>query len=126
MSNTTVRNYGDARFWEVVVKHDMIKNKVTVDDIKRELREFYHKPVENPDTDGRTFHEDIDGMIVLKPLPECIETLEEAEEYFNEYERIVYRPTYYDCTGQLFTSWHKIFRKPNGKLWMYHSIGRDI
>ena len=66
-----------------------------------------------------------DYCIVKFPLPEDIQSKEEAREYFREYEYIRYRPTYYDCTGQSFTSWYKIFQKPDGRFWAYHAIGID-
>ncbi len=70
--------------------------------------------------------DDGDNCIVKFPLPEDIQSEEEAREWFRENEYIEYRPTYYDCTGQLFTSWYKIFQKPDGRFWAYHSIGRDV
>ena len=68
----------------------------------------------------------IDGYVVKFPLPESIDNAEDADEYFREYEYIHYRPTYYDCTGQAFTSWYKIFRKPDGRFWAYHSVSLDV
>ena len=68
----------------------------------------------------------MDGVIVKFPLPEELTSAEEADEYFREYEYIYFYPSPYDCTGQQFTSWYKIFRKPDGRFWAYHSIGVDI
>lgn len=68
----------------------------------------------------------IDGGIIRFPLPECIKTEEEAREYFEECEYIHYRPTYYDCTGQAFTSWYKVYRAKDGRFWAYHSISYDV
>lgn len=67
-----------------------------------------------------------DYWITKFPLPEDIHTREEAIEYFKEYEYIYYRPTYYDCTGQTFTSWFKVFQKPDGRFWAYHAYGLDV
>ena len=68
----------------------------------------------------------IDGSVIKFPLPEHIETEDEAREYFDEYERIHFKPTPYDCSGQQFTSWYKVFQKPDGRFWCYHSIGVDV
>ena len=125
MSEIRVTNYRDASFWELVLKECDLKNPEKIKEAKRALRKFYNKPIDNPDTDGRVFNDDGDGFTVLKPYPEDIQTKEDAEEYFREYERIEYRPTYYDFTGQLFTSWHKTFCKPDGRYWMYHRISID-
>lgn len=67
-----------------------------------------------------------DYWITKFPLPEDIQTREEAIEYFKEYEYIYYRPAYYDCTGQQFTSWFKVFQKPDGRFWAYHCVSLDV
>ena len=123
MSNHSpiINSYLDVQFWLIVLPD--IKKKERKDDIKRAIRKYLNKA--NPEPERRMFNESIDGVIEVFPLPEDIETMEEATEYFKDFEYIYYRPTYYDCTGQLFTSWYKIFQKPDGRFWAYHSIGRD-
>lgn len=120
--------YDDLHFYEWMLK-DLKKNPVSktekveerIVEMKRQLR------AKNKDTDERVvFCNDFDGCIVKFPLPCDIRSDEEAREWFRDYEYIEYRPTYYDCTGQLFTSWYKIFQKPDGRFWAYHSIGRDV
>ena len=66
----------------------------------------------------------IDGYIELAPLPEQIRTEQAAEEYFDQAMRLEYRPTYYDCTGQLFTGWHKLVNR-HGRWYVYHRICCD-
>ena len=51
--------------------------------------------------------------------------MEEAEEEFEDYHRRTYIERGYDCTGQSFTQWHKIFNI-NGRFVLYHSIGFDV
>lgn len=68
----------------------------------------------------------MDGYVLKFPLPENITSAEDADEYFREYEYLYYRPSAYDCTGQHFTSWYKIFRKPDGRFWAYHSVSVDV
>lgn len=96
-------------------------------DSKRELRAYNKRRDAELSERGKIVHEyGIDGFIVKFPLPERITSLDAANEYFMETEYMECRPSQYDCTGQLFTNWYKIFRKPNGRFWCYHSIGRDV
>lgn len=53
------------------------------------------------------------------------ETIGEMEEFFENYFQIPYYDRGYDCTGQLFTSWHSIF-KVNGNWIIYHCISMDV
>ena len=88
---------------------------------KRAIRTFNRKPV----SERRIIRSDFDGAVVLLPLPEFVKDEESANKWFveNEYKR--YRPSMYDCTGQPFTSWYKLFRR-NGKFWAYHGISMDV
>ena len=52
-------------------------------DLKREMRAFFHRPV----SERRIVQDDgIDGYTELLPLPEYIETMDEAVSYFEDYE----------------------------------------
>lgn len=90
---------------------------------KREIRK-YHKSTEKKD---RHLVKDkgIDGYIELIELPDYIESREEAKEYFESEEELRCLPSAYDCTGQLFTGWYKIFKR-RGKWMAYHSICCDV
>ncbi len=52
------------------------------------------------------------------------ETREEVEEWFRDNYYRTYCDRGYDCTGQLFTSWYKIFLV-DGKWIIYHCITVD-
>ena len=81
-------------------------------DLKREMRTFFHRPV----SERRIIQDDgIDGYTELLPLPEYIETMDEAVSYFEAY----------DCTGQAFTSWYKVFVR-GGRFWAYHCVSVDV
>lgn len=67
----------------------------------------------------------LDGYVLKVQLPDWIETKEEAEEYFEENEKITMRLTPWDCSGQAFTDWYKVFNT-NGSWRAYHSIGFDV
>lgn len=91
-------------------------------ELKRQIREFTHRPAD----ESRIVHDDgFDGYVVLLPLPEFLETMEDAKEYFEEREVLTCRPSMYDCTGQAFTSWYKIFQR-HGRFWAYHSVCFDV
>lgn len=68
---------------------------------------------------------DWDGYLVKIYCPDWVETMEDAEEWFDDYERIemIYYP--WDCTGQLFTCWYRIFNV-NGKWICYHDVALDV
>lgn len=120
--------YDDLRFYEWMLAEakkreskqvlDVIEERVV--EIKKQIRTRNKKT-----SDKTVVHDDGDYYILKFPLPEYIDSKEDAVEYFKEYEYIYYRPTYYDCTGQHFTSWYKIFQKPDGRFWAYHAIGID-
>lgn len=92
------------------------------DDLKREIRAFIHRPV----SERRIIRDyGIDGYVELLPLPEHLETVEDAVNYFEDYEYRHYYPSAYDCTGQAFTNWYKVFRR-RGRFWAYHSVAVDV
>ena len=101
--------------------------KEHIADLKRAIRTYNHrqeKLLAEPEYLVKDYG--IDGYVIRFPLPAWVETEEDAEEYFREELELHYRPSMYDCTGQLFTSWHKIYRKPDGSWWCYHSIACDV
>lgn len=88
---------------------------------KREIRRFHKKS-----NDRRLVKDDgIDGYILLIELPETLENLRDAEEYFEERETICAVPSIFDCTGQAFTSWFKVFKR-RGRFMAYHSVCFDV
>lgn len=123
--------YKEIIAWEKILKElqkqagcDASEVKEVIDKMKRKVRrrkQNYHFSA-----DEKIVSSLFETAIYKYPLPEYLETLEEAEEHFNEYERLYFDPSPYDCTGQHFTSWHKIFRKPDGRFWCYHSVSIDI
>jgi hypothetical protein len=90
-------------------------------EMKRKIRAYQNRPEGNK----RIIKGDYDGMTVLVKLPDYLETEAEAIEYFENVETIEYRPSAYDCTGQAFTSWYKVFRR-FGKFYAYHRICMDV
>lgn len=92
--------------------------------LKEEVRGYLRKKAQEPQ---RSIVKDygIDGCVVLYQLPEFLKNMEDATEYFEENEMMVCRPSMYDCTGQTFTSWYKIFER-RGRMWVYHSISFDV
>ena len=94
-------------------------------EIKQRIR-YLQKKQSNYIPIVKYYGADCDSCVDKFPLPADIKTKEDAERFFYDNEYISYKPSPYDCTGQLFTNWFKIFRKPNGEFWCYHSYSRDV
>lgn len=100
--------------------------------LKRELRWWAHRDTGVMDV-GMGFMVEsrivkdygVDGFIALLALPKVLDTEEEAQEFFDEFIRIDYRPSMYDCTGQAFTGWYKLFRR-DGRFYAYHRVSFDV
>lgn len=93
-----------------------------IKEMKLEIRKYHRRPVSETivvKDDG------MDGAILLEPLPETIKSKEAAREYFEENRWMNCRPSMYDCTGQMFSTWYRIIRRA-GRFWAYHSIAFDV
>ena len=120
--------YSDLHFYEWMF-HELKKQpnskpekvEALIIDMKRQLRANSKRM-----DDRQIVRDGCDSFVAKFPLPEYITTREDAVEYFNEYEYIRMIPSAYDCTGQRFTSWYKIFQKPDGRFWAYHCIEFDF
>ena len=91
-------------------------------DIKRGIRRYIHKQSDRRIVDDAG----VDGYTVLIEMPlGADKSEEEAEEWFleNEYRECV--PSAYDCTGQMFTRWHKLARR-RGHWYCYHAVRFDV
>lgn len=109
----------DDHVYDLAINHAMEEIKKT----KKEIREEHRK--QGADT-GRVIKSDWDSYITLEELKIPADyTYDDAVEYFEEYEVIHMVPSQYDCTGQLFTSWYKIFKR-NGKWMAYHAVNADV
>ena len=107
---------------EAINQKENKKLQKIIVDYKKEIRAYVNKKT----SDRRIIKEyGIDGYIELIALPERLTDLENAIEYFEDVEKIYYRPTYYDCTGQAFTSWYKVFKR-NDRFFAYHSVCFDV
>ena len=89
--------------------------------LKRAIRKYQNAPLD----ETRVIESDFDNTTVLLPLPDWLETKEEADEYFREAEYIELIPCAWDCTGRQFTSWYKVFKR-RGRFWAYHHICLDV
>ena len=124
-----MHNYRDVRIWLTLLRDAERDGKPMDNDkyieIKRAIRKFYHKVCEKAKEDTAVISGDFDCYTRRYPLPECIKTKEEAVEYMEEYEVMECAPSQYDCTGQHFTSWYKVFCR-NGRWQVYHHICVDV
>ena len=92
--------------------------------LKTEIRRYYR---DHPVSDAVLVKDNgIDGYIIRYPLPDFVESKDDGEYYFKENEYIHYRPTYYDCTGQAFTGWFKVYKNTDGRWWVYHAVDFDV
>ena len=100
-------------------------------DFKRKLRAYAHK--ETAVDVGMGFMVErwvvkeygIDGFVELVSIPDVFNSMESAEEFFHDFIERQCRPSMYDCTGQAFTSWYKLFKR-NGAFYAYHSVAFDV
>lgn len=91
---------------------------------KKEIREYLRRDKEQEDSLLRgTLVKDygVDGIIEKLVVPFDVS---DAELWFENEIRIPYYPSAYDCTGQAFTSWHRIY-KQGGRTVIYHRISVD-
>ena len=132
MNRKLQKLYNEKKMWEDFialheVKADSNAMKFANEEIikcKKAIRKEI-KREEDRTKDRRIIKGDWDFYLVKIYCPEWIETMEDAEEWFNDCERIemIYYP--WDCTGQWFTSWHRIFCV-NGKWICYHDVAMDV
>ena len=89
--------------------------------IKRTVREYRDRPR----SQAQIVENLGDYMVVVLPLPATLKGKDDADAYFlNNYYQEAY-PSAYDCTGQIFTSWYKIFER-RGQFWAYHATAMDV
>ena len=89
----------------------------------RDLKESVRRYNRNDVSDRKLITCDGESYIELVALP--ADSIEEAEEYFKENEELHCPPSQYDCTGNLFTKWHKTVKRTDG-FYVYHSVGADL
>ena len=117
----------DDLFFAHYMLHAVPYTEATADalnDLKIEIRNFNRAQAAREER--HIIDEDPDGYITRITLPTTVQDAEEAERWFTETERIDYIPSPYDCTGQLFTRWHKTRKREDGRFICYHSIGYDV
>lgn len=118
--------YEELLFWrkESGLRNNPFINERIIKKLKEGIRDYFKRSNQNTvnlvkwDSDG-------DCMIIREDLPETIRTEEDAEDYFLYHKYREVTPSPYDCTGQLYTAWYKIFQR-NGKYIVYHCICRDV
>lgn len=120
-----IRNKDDVQYAYQVL-HWMRENELRYDagleiSIKCALRRFTNAPLDESRRIVRD--EGIDGYISLEKIPGA-ETREDAEAYFEAHMELTCRPSAYDCTGQFFTVWRKLFQRA-GSWWCYHRVAVD-
>ena len=112
-----MRDYGS-------IVNSIPEKKEVFDEIKRSIRRFYKKVC--APRDCRCVRDNgIDGYVLLITLPEWVQNKQDAIYYMVQNEVMECRPSQYDCTGQHFTNWYKVFCR-RGRWMAYHSIRVDV
>ena len=118
--------YEELIFWKnnPRLKDNALINDRIIKKLKERIRDYFRRINQRT---GRLVKSDPDGdgEIWFEELPETITTKEAAEEWFMYHRYEEATPSLYDCTGQLFTAWYKIFKR-NEKYVVYHCICRDV
>lgn len=110
---------------------DPEKLRTLIAETKRKLRSYAHRGNAVDVGLGFTVERRIvcdrgmDGYVELVSIPDVFDTEEDADEFFRDFLEIRCTPSMYDCTGQAFTSWYKLFQR-NGQFWAYHSVCFDV
>ena len=106
---------------DILADRDGDRAKQRRDSVKRAIRAYQNRPTNQT----RVVRSDYSSLVEVFPLPENLETNEDAEAYFleNHYREAIL--SMYDCTGQIFTSWYKIFKR-RGQFWAYHATAMDV
>lgn len=134
-----IYNKKEARCWYGFLRlmksygheYGVVSDSGNICDIKRALREYSHIPPFTYKIDGHEVYArcvksyDIDGYVELIKFPDSVKDRESAEEFFDAYLYRECRPSMYDCTGDSFTNWRKIFVR-RGEYWCYHSVSFDL
>lgn len=116
------------KMWEKLQKEfPTWDGSVAILKAKKAIRQYYHDEETKKDPYiVSVFHEDYDGYIEkIVASVEPDETLEDVKGWFNDNYYIHYYNRGYDCTGQLFTAWYRIF-KTSGNWIIYHRICADV
>ena len=97
---------------------------ILVVNIKREIRAYTHRP---PEDSHIVEERGCDGYIELVQLPDELDKAHEeiAADWFRANRYLEFYPTPYDCSGQKFTNWFKLFRR-RGHWFAYHSVSIDV
>lgn len=92
--------------------------------VKREIRAYNNRPAP---ASHIVKNDGIDGYVELVWLPEELDNAnkDDAADWFRENRYLEFFPTPYDCSGQKFTSWYKLFRR-HGHWFAYHSVCIDV
>lgn len=100
-----------------------------IEEVKRALRQYAKHNSHIVEADGYTYEHRLtrdygDGFVELVTMPDSIHDKQDANDFFDAYIKRECVWTPYDCSGQLFTAWHHIFKR-NGRWCVYHCVACD-
>ena len=101
--------------------HRLLSDANHLAELKREVRRYVKES-----SNSHIIRDDgIDGYVELIKLPSDIDSLESAINYFGQHYYQSFICSMYDCTGQSFTAWYRIFKRGNGYI-VYQCVGFDV
>ena len=118
--------YVDLSLYKTLANLTPPENKPVIElriiETKREIRNYHMRnEMENPHW---FINDGFDGGTEIVVLPGNY-TRAQVEDYFDTYMHRECTPSMYDCTGQVFTVWHRAFE--TGLGWkIYHRIAMDV
>lgn len=100
-----------------------------IEELKRDVRKWAKETAVDVGmgfmVERRGIKGDFDGCLELISIPEVFDTMESADMFFRDFLYMDSPRSMYDCTGQAFTSWYKLFKR-NGRFFAYHRISMDV
>lgn len=102
---------------------DREKANETVVKCKKDIRSYYRRQREELNT-SLVKDYGIDGYIEKIELPFMF-SKDEAKRYVESNIVMEYYPSQYDCTGQCFTSWYRVFKNSKNRYICYHRVSVD-
>ena len=132
------KEYREAHAWIRLLEEALERNgfgkpegiRKEIADQKREMRRWANRSSAIDvgmgfKVERRIVKNDFESGIVLESIPEVFDDEESATEFFEDFLKMEYQWGPYDCTGQIFTTWYKIFKR-NGQYWAYHAQAMDV
>lgn len=117
--------YSILKFWTDEQKEYPKEKYPQIEDViikyKKAIREYNKSKQDYFDMEKRIINANkYDSYDVLIQLPDFIDSMKKAKDYFMEYHYREIERTEYDCTGQIFTMYYNIYKRNDGYIVYSH------